>query len=788
MDLISKLVMKSTLIISLMISVSSLGTIYGQDVTLSFPELLTGEPGESFTLDVTANDLTGLDIFNFGVEMAYDRSLLTVETQGVAGGEMLNGLLTPNVTDDGRILIGYAGSQPLSGEGTLFTVTGTFQQEGQNAQGVQINELTVGDGTLDVSPAVPFDIAVDVAVDPVPISWELTPASQTLDSPSGGSVDLTIDQTAGTDALTWSVSTDAGWLTVDGASTGSGDAVVSLTAGENSSESPREATVTVSSNAGQKSATVIQPGAPPAGEVALDFGDPVTGQVGDAFSVPVTVSDLSGLGVTNFDMEFTYDTALLSVETGGITGGEMLNGLLTPNVTDDGRILISYASSSELSGAGTLFTISGVLAAEGQNPSGVTVSDIMMGDGTLDVSPAVPFDIAVSIDSVVEPGIVQLESPADGSEVTGPDVTLRWQAEDLANRYKVEVATDASFNDIFFSDTSVQTAFVELQGLEAGTTYSWRVRAFNEASGYVDWSEVWSFTTTSESVAIEWTLSPQEITLPDASAATVDLTIDQTAGTDALTWSVSTDAGWLTVDGASTGSGDAVVSLTAGENSSESPREATVTVSSNAGQKTATVTQPGVSAPGVAQLESPSDGSEVTGPDVTLRWQAEDLANRYKVDVATDASFNDIFFSDTSVQTAFVELQGLEEDQVYYWRVRSFNEASGYVDWSAVWSFNTEVVVSTDKFDRVLSFNLAQNYPNPFNPTTQIQYSIPEQAHVSLEVFSMLGERVALLVDDMKSPGIYNVNFDASNLSSGTYLYRINAGDFIKTEKMILIK
>jgi hypothetical protein len=86
------------------------------------------------------------------------------------------------------------------------------------------------------------------------------------------------------------------------------------------------------------------------------------------------------------------------------------------------------------------------------------------------------------------------------------------------------------------------------------------------------------------------------------------------------------------------------------------------------------------------------------------------------------------------------------------------------------------------------AFQLAQNYPNPFNPTTTIQFSIAQKGHVVLEVFNILGQSVARLVDGELSVGLYHVTFDASRLSSGVYLYRLQAGDFVRTQKMVLMK
>ena len=85
-------------------------------------------------------------------------------------------------------------------------------------------------------------------------------------------------------------------------------------------------------------------------------------------------------------------------------------------------------------------------------------------------------------------------------------------------------------------------------------------------------------------------------------------------------------------------------------------------------------------------------------------------------------------------------------------------------------------------------FSLKQNYPNPFNPSTKIEYSITSQSHVSLNVYDIIGNEVAQLVNKSQPVGNYRFNFDGSNLSSGTYIVRLTAGDKIETMKMILMK
>jgi endo-1,4-beta-xylanase len=86
------------------------------------------------------------------------------------------------------------------------------------------------------------------------------------------------------------------------------------------------------------------------------------------------------------------------------------------------------------------------------------------------------------------------------------------------------------------------------------------------------------------------------------------------------------------------------------------------------------------------------------------------------------------------------------------------------------------------------SYNLEQNYPNPFNPSTTIQYSITHTTNVTLKVFDMLGREVQTLVNTQQAPGQYSVTLKAQNLGSGVYFYRINAGTFTETKKLMLLK
>jgi hypothetical protein len=86
------------------------------------------------------------------------------------------------------------------------------------------------------------------------------------------------------------------------------------------------------------------------------------------------------------------------------------------------------------------------------------------------------------------------------------------------------------------------------------------------------------------------------------------------------------------------------------------------------------------------------------------------------------------------------------------------------------------------------NYSLFQNYPNPFNPTTIIQYNVLSFGKVVLKVYDLLGREVATLVDKQQNAGQYSVFFNASRLSSGVYFYKIQAGSYTETKKMMLIK
>jgi hypothetical protein len=110
------------------------------------------------------------------------------------------------------------------------------------------------------------------------------------------------------------------------------------------------------------------------------------------------------------------------------------------------------------------------------------------------------------------------------------------------------------------------------------------------------------------------------------------------------------------------------------------------------------------------------------------------------------------------------------------------------VDWFYLTYTNTITKVNDDQLLHISNYKLLQNYPNPFNPTTLISYFLPKVSYVTLKVYDIIGREVATLVDGRQSAGYHNITFNARDLPSGVYLYRIQADKFMETKKLLLLR
>lgn len=166
--------------------------------------------------------------------------------------------------------------------------------------------------------------------------------------------------------------------------------------------------------------------------------------------------------------------------------------------------------------------------------------------------------------------------------------------------------------------------------------------------------------------------------------------------------------------------------------------------------------------------------------------------DRYWFEIATDNQFTNSFIDSTITDTTYL-YSNLNYGESYWWRVKAYN-ALGWGEFSDVGSI---LVVSVEGNENLpTEFSLDQNYPNPFNPTTTINYQIPDLSFVTLKVYDVLGSEVAILVNEEKSIGTYELTWYAESLPSGVYFYQLRAGSlstssgqgFVETKKMILLR
>jgi hypothetical protein len=190
-------------------------------------------------------------------------------------------------------------------------------------------------------------------------------------------------------------------------------------------------------------------------------------------------------------------------------------------------------------------------------------------------------------------------------------------------------------------------------------------------------------------------------------------------------------------------------------------------------------------------VELSSFASSVNGRDVSLNWttKTEKNSNKFEIERSVNLNWVNIgsvkasVLSNSPKQYSFTD-KNLQSGK-YQYRLKMIDN-----DGSFTYSKVVEAAITLPK-----EFELSQNYPNPFNPSTKINYSLPNDSRVTLEIYNIIGERVALLVNEIQSAGFYTVNFGTSfnNIGSGIYIYKITAVDnsgknFSSVKKMMLLK
>jgi hypothetical protein len=190
--------------------------------------------------------------------------------------------------------------------------------------------------------------------------------------------------------------------------------------------------------------------------------------------------------------------------------------------------------------------------------------------------------------------------------------------------------------------------------------------------------------------------------------------------------------------------------------------------------------------PYVIPVELTSFTASVIGTNVNLNWTtaSETNNNGFEIEksLVSETNWEKIAFVPGFGTTTEAKTYSFSEENVstgvYKYRLRQTD-----FDGTFEYSNEIEVVVTAP-----VEYALEQNYPNPFNPATQIKFSIPEAGFVKMEVYNLVGEKVATLINKEMNSGYHTIDFNAEDISSGVYVYTLSVNDFVTSKKMILMK
>jgi hypothetical protein len=394
---------------------------------------------------------------------------------------------------------------------------------------------------------------------------------------------------------------------------------------------------------------------------------------------------------------------------------------------------------------------------------------------------ATSWDSTFRTDSLTAPAVVYPDTGASGLHTT---VQLSWTRVAGTSAYHVQVGLDSTFaSALAFDNSSIVDSTVSVGGLHEGTVYFWRVNA--TANGVTGpWSITGYFRTVLSSPALS---EPPNGT----TGAPLNLTLNWVSVQFAISYrlQVGTD---------STFSGSFLLDeWNSGATSRAFPTLAEATtyywrVAARTTQVTSSFSNPWnfttmqvTVAPTMLQ---PLNGATGLSTSELFKWMKVTGALTYHLQVATDSTFAGGFVkNDSTIVDTTSSVAGLANKTTYYWRVRAGN-VDRWGPFSATWNFHVGTVAVEPEQGLPKSLALEQNYPNPFNPSTTIRYALPQRSPVTLMIYNTLGQNVATLANGEIEAGYHEVKFDAPGLASGVYFYRLTAGTFVETKKLLLVR
>jgi len=388
------------------------------------------------------------------------------------------------------------------------------------------------------------------------------------------------------------------------------------------------------------------------------------------------------------------------------------------------------------------------------------------------------------------PGVPPIPGPSSPpNNSTGLPLadTLSWSISTGATSYRLQVATDSLFSNLFLNDSTISGNSRYVTGLNGLTYYWWRVNAKN-SGGTSSFSSPFKFRTigapnipTALFPANNATNQPTSLTFLWSKA------YDQTNAPATNYWyELCTDTTIAAVvkDSTLTDTLRPVSGLLNNQNYWWRVKAKNIAgwCTFSAYSKFTTIVAP----PPVPTLLRPPNGSGGNPHNPWLVWTNSAGATSYRVQIASDTIFSTLL-ADTTVSIDSVQVT-LGYNMTVYWRARASN-VGGNSAWTAIWYFSTGPVgILSNNIEIPKVFKLYGNYPNPFNPASKIKFDIPKTSNVKLIIYDVIGNEVVTLVNQALQPGTYEVEWDGSNYASGVYFYRIEAGSFVSSKKMMLMK
>jgi hypothetical protein len=678
--------------------------------------------------------------------------------------------------------VGQSVSVSVTGTGFVAGATTVSFGEGIQVASLTVNSATTATAQIQISnsaatgtrnvvvtnPApgggtATLNAAFTVNVAPVPV-LTVTPATITKTS-AAGTETISISNT-GTGTMAWTAASNQTWLTLS-ATSGSGNATLTATFTENTTVNSRTATITITATGAQNSprtiavsqsgvtqaptlttvaaASITSNSAVLGGNVSADGGSQVTSR-GICYSITPSptientclTAAQGGTGAfsvtaTNLTPATLYNVRAFAVNTVGTSYGANVTfttqsaGNPIPTVTSITPDASAIGSTVDVTIIGINFATSGVTVQVGE---GVTVSNIARVSAT-----TITARLTVSTTATLGSRFVTVTNPAPGGGVSNSTTSFQVTLP-------APPVSSSSWSPSVVRQTPLQPVF--------------------------DWGSVTG--------AINYTVQySNRSTFPT-----------QTSCNDNCT---DANANPFTNSHIVTGTNFKVPSfLETGVTHFWRVRANTASVIGVWSQAYPFTT---LAPPNIPTLVTPANGATGLTGLVQLVWTATANTTNYQVHVSSNPDFTTLIASNENLTTATFTLPAITVNSpaIYYWRVRSIG-IGGNSPWSNVYFYRRAALTSDggDLSELPADFELLQNYPNPFNPSTNVAFSLPTAAHVTLTVHSILGQEVAVLVNKTMVGGRHVVTFDASKLSSGVYLYRLTAGEFTQTRVMNLVK